>query len=91
MKSPTPKPPKHGVVRDNILYKNGKQAIKFWKYDGYGVNVADLHEVNGIVLDTKYNGRIYAPVSVLREHGIHHWFGDEEQLVLKVEFWKEIK
>ena len=86
-----PQPKVKGVVRDNILYKNGKQALKFWKYDGYGVKVEDLHEVNGVVLDTKYDGRLYAPVSVLREHGIQHFFGDEEQLILELNHWKGVK
>lgn len=85
-----------GRVLDNILHKNIKQALKFFKHNGYGVRVADLHEVNGVLLDTKYDGRLYAPVSLLYKYGIEHTFvnksGEEEkQLVMPVEYWREVR
>lgn len=80
-----------GRVLEGVLQKNQRQAKKFWKYDGYGVKVADLHEVTGVLLDTMYDGRLYVPLSTLRQHGIQHWFGDEEQLILPVQYWKKVK
>lgn len=90
MKKQFVKPPKHGRVVDGVLYKGGKAVVKFFQHDGYGLNVNDLHEVNGVLLDTKYDGRLYAPVSVLREHGIPHDFEGEQQLILPVKFWRVI-
>ncbi len=91
MKKQFVKPPKHGRVVDGVLHKAGTAIVKFWKHDGYAINVSDLHEVNGVLLDTKYDGRLYAPVSVLREHGIPNDFEGEEQLVLPVKYWRVIQ
>lgn len=91
MKKQFLKPPKHGRVVDGVLQKGGTAVVKFWAFDGYGINVADLHEVTGVLLDTKYDGRLYTPLSVLREHGIEHDFNGEKQLILKVEYWRKIQ
>lgn len=81
-----------GRVLDGILYKNDRQAVKFWKYGGYGVKVADLHNVVGVVIDTQYDGKLYTSVSNLEEHGIPHVFGEsEKQLILPVEHWRRVK
>lgn len=85
-----------GRVVDNILYKNGRKVVKFWKHDGYGLNVADLHEVNGVVIDSQYDGKLYTSTSNLYEHGISHTFINksgraEQQLILPVQYWREVK
>lgn len=77
-----------GRVIDGILYKNSKQAIKFWKHDGYGIKLADLHNIQGVVIDTQYDGKLYASLTTLEEHGIPHTFGDEKQLILPVKHWR---
>lgn len=84
-----------GHIIDDILYKTEKQAVKFWKHGGYGVKVADLHNVLGVVIDTQYDGKLYTPVSNLEEHGIPHTFFDkagkpEKQLILPVSYWKKV-
>ena len=91
------KPPKvHGRVVDGILYKTAKQAKKFWKHEGYGVAVADTHNVQGIVIQTQYDGKLYTNVPNLEEHGIAHTFIDpkgkeEKQLILPVQYWREVR
>jgi hypothetical protein len=81
----------HGRVIDNILHKDGKKVVKFWKHDGYGIDVRDLHNVNGVVLDTQYDGKLYASTSTLREYGIDHMFKDEKQLILPVKHWRKVR
>jgi len=81
-----------GRVLDGILYKNSRQAVKFWQHDGYGIKVRDLHNVDGVVIDTRYDGKLYASATTIQEYGIPHTFnGDEEQLILKVKYWRGVR
>lgn len=80
-----------GRVLDNILYKDLKKTKKFFKYDGYGINTADLHEVLGVVIETKYDGKLYTSVSNLEENGIPWDFNGERQLILPVKFWRNVR
>lgn len=80
-----------GRVDEHILHKRGRQVQKFFKHNGYGINVDDLHEINGIVLETKYDGKLFTSVSNLRENGITHYFGEEKQLILPVQYWRQVK
>lgn len=79
-----------GSIRDGILYKTPTQAVKFWAKDGYGIRVADLHNVEGVILDTKYDGKLYAPTWLIEQEGEEHMFGDEKQLILKTEKWRVV-
>lgn len=81
-----------GRVVDDILYKNVRQAVKFYKYDGYGIKISDMHNIIGIVIETKYDGKLYTSISNLWEHGIPHIFNeDERQLILPVKYWRGVK
>lgn len=81
-----------GRVIDGILQKTSKQAIKFWKYNGYGIRVSDLHNVEGVVIETEYDGKLYTNISNLEEHGIEHTYKDEEkQLILPVRYWRKVR
>jgi len=79
-----------GQIVDNILVKRGKQVVKFFKYQGYGVAVKDLERVRGVKLHTKYDGILYADRHVFYKHGIEVEFGVEKQLVLPVNYWEEL-
>lgn len=82
----------HGRVEDGILVKDGKKVVKFWKHNGYGIDIDDLTGgVNGVVLETQYDGKLYSSVSNLFENGIRHDFQGEKQIILPLEFWRGVK
>ena len=90
MKKKAPKV--HGRIEDGILIKDGKKVVKFWKHNGYGIAVTDLvGGVNGVILDTQYDGKLYSSVDNLFENGIRHQFGEEKQVILPVQYWRRVQ
>jgi hypothetical protein len=81
----------HGRIVDGILHKDGNKVVKFWKHNGYGIDVRDLHNILGVVLDTQYDGKLYASLSTIEANGIDNMFGEEKQLILPVEHWRKVK
>lgn len=77
----------HGTVKDGWLIKRDRQVQKFWKYNGYSMNVTDLEGIKGVILHTQYDGVLYASSEELLSLGQSNTFKDEQQVVLDVSLW----
>lgn len=78
----------HGSIHSGWLVKRGKQVVKFYKHNGYGIPADILPDVKGVILYTEYDGVLYQTSHVIMRDGMQHTFGDELQYVLPVEKWR---
>ena len=76
-----------GTVDNGILVKKGKQARKFYKYDGFAIPEDILGEIDRVRVH--YRDEIWeAPIQRFKEMGIpYHSEGYEAQLVLPRRCW----
>lgn len=79
-----------GAIENYDLVKKGNQVVKFWKYNGYAVPVADLEKVRGVKLYTQYDGILYARRDTFYRNGIPNNYKGEQQLVLPLNQWETL-
>ncbi len=77
-----------GTVIDNNLVKRGKQVQKYWKHNGYAVATRDLEQIQGVVLHTEYDGKLYARRDQFYADGIENTYNGEQQLILPTKYWE---
>lgn len=77
-----------GTIIDNNLVKKGKQVVKYWKHNGYAVAEKDLEQIQGVILHTQYDGKLYARRDMFYRNGIENTYNGEKQIVLPTKYWE---
>ncbi len=68
------------------LIKKGKQAVLFYKYDGFGISEALLDKFDQ--MEVEYQGQTYFATSDLfRKYGIEYIDRQDKQLILPRKWW----
>ena len=83
-------PVRRGTVIEGILVKRNRQVQMFNRYQGFGVALEDLKQVDGVQLH--YKGQIlYASSKKFLEEGIAHEFKGEHQRILNIKKFEVIE